>query len=228
MALILSIETATPICSVAVYNNNELLGSQTLYMEKSHSGMLTPVIDTLIKQCGFNMSDLDAVAVSGGPGSYTGLRIGVSTAKGICFSLDIPLISVNTLQAMAVGMQKYNTQNALLCPMLDARRMEVYSMVVDENLMELESTRPVVVDELSYTYFLNDREIIFFGNGAGKCREVITHPNAKFIELPVMNAENVGVIANVKFSEQEFENVAYYEPYYLKEFRVSTPKAKQI
>ncbi|UII28575.1 tRNA (adenosine(37)-N6)-threonylcarbamoyltransferase complex dimerization subunit type 1 TsaB [Fulvivirga maritima] len=226
MSLILSIETATPICSVALLNQGEILGSQNLYIEKSHSGLLAPIIDALVKQCGYKLSDLDAVAVSGGPGSYTGLRIGVSTAKGISFSLDIPLISINTLEAMAYGMNQVNYTNALLCPMIDARRMEVYCMVADNSLSQIQETAPKIVDELSFVELLNEREIIFAGNGAGKCRTAITHENASFIDLPFMNAEYVGKLAFEKFQEQIFEDVAYYEPFYLKEFRVTQPKKR--
>ncbi|MBL3659070.1 tRNA (adenosine(37)-N6)-threonylcarbamoyltransferase complex dimerization subunit type 1 TsaB [Fulvivirga sediminis] len=226
MSLILSIETATPICSVALLNQGEVLGSQILYIEKSHSGLLAPIIDALIKQCGYALSDLDAVAVSGGPGSYTGLRIGVSTAKGISFSLDIPLISINTLEAMAYGMSQVNYSGAYLCPMIDARRMEVYCMITDKNLSVIQETAPKIIDETSFSEFLNQHQVIFAGNGAGKCQSVITHKNASFIDLPFMNAEYVANLAFRKYQEQQFEDVAYYEPFYLKEFHVTQPKKR--
>ncbi|MBL6446368.1 tRNA (adenosine(37)-N6)-threonylcarbamoyltransferase complex dimerization subunit type 1 TsaB [Fulvivirga sp. 29W222] len=226
MSLILSIETATAVCSVALHHNGQLIGTQTLYIEKSHSGLLAPVIDSLVKYCGFTLNDLSAVAVSEGPGSYTGLRIGVSTAKGLCFALDIPLVAVNTLEAMAFGVNKYNRSEALLCPMIDARRMEVYCLIATHNMEIVEHTKPEIIDTTSFENFLLKSKVLFFGNGAAKCEEVITSENALFIDNVYPDASNVGFIAYRKYQEQKFEDVAYFEPFYLKEFRITKPKAK--
>lgn len=226
MSLILSIETATTVCSVALHHHGQLLGIQTLYIEKSHSGLLAPVIDSLVKYCGFTLSDLSAVAISEGPGSYTGLRIGVSTAKGLCYALDIPLIAVNTLEAMAFGVNKYNISEALLCPMIDARRMEVYCLLADHQMNIVEPTRPEVIEEASFEDVLLKKQVLFFGNGADKCKHVINSEHAVFIDDVYPDASNIGFLAVRKFEEQQFEDVAYFEPFYLKEFRMSKPKAK--
>lgn len=226
MSLILSIETATTVCSVALHHHGQLIGTQTLYIEKSHSGLLAPVIDSLVKYCGFTLNDLSAVAISEGPGSYTGLRIGVSTAKGLCYALDVPLVAVNTLEAMAFGVNKYNKTEALLCPMIDARRMEVYCLLANHQVQIVEPTKPEIIDSTSFEDILLKNQIMFFGNGATKCKGVITSANALFIDDVCPDASNVGFLAYRKFEEQQFEDVAYFEPFYLKEFRISKPKAK--
>ncbi|MDX1630125.1 MAG: tRNA (adenosine(37)-N6)-threonylcarbamoyltransferase complex dimerization subunit type 1 TsaB [Fulvivirga sp.] len=184
MALILSIETATTVCSVAVHKNGEVLGNQTLFIAHSHSGLLAPTIDSLLNYVGFEPASLDAIAISKGPGSYTGLRIGTSTAKGLCHALDIPLIAVNTLKGMALSVAKYveRKKNTLLCPMIDARRMEVYHLLADVELNILEPTQPKIIEESSFDSLLKDNKIYFFGNGADKCKKVIEHENAKFID----------------------------------------------
>lgn len=226
MSYILSVETSTPICSIAIHQRGGLLGNQSLYIDKSHSGLLVPSIQSLIKYCGLTLSELDAIAVSKGPGSYTGLRIGVSTVKGLCHALDVPLIAVNTLKAMANGMTKYINKEDMLCPMLDARRMEVYSLVTDSELDTLESTTPRVIDEDSYKSFLEKGKVYFFGNGAEKCKEIITHPNAIFIEGIEPDATHIGTLAYSKYKAKKFEDLAYFDPFYLKEFKATKPKAK--
>lgn len=226
MSLILSIETATTVCSVALHQHGELLGSQSLYIDKSHSGLLAPSMKSLVEYCGYGLKDLKAVAVSEGPGSYTGLRIGVSAAKGLCFSLDIPLIAVSTLEAMAIGVNKYNLGQAILCPMLDARRMEVYCLLADHEMNIIEETQPVIIDETSFENILEENDILFFGNGSAKCKEVIKSPNAKFIDHIHPDAATIGAIASGKFERVQFEDVAYFEPFYLKDFKLSKPKAK--
>lgn len=226
MSFILSIETATSVCSVAVHDDNRILGKETLYIDKSHSGLLAPVIHSLLDHCGLALSDLDAVAVSEGPGSYTGLRIGVSTAKGLCFALDLPLIAVNTLEAMAYGVNKYNTHNALLCPMIDARRMEVYGLIMDSDLQLIEETSPWIIDEQFMKEKLAHKQMLLFGNGAFKCKSVVTSANAKVLDDVYPDASNVGALAIRKFEDQDFVDVAYFEPFYLKEFKMSKPKKR--
>lgn len=224
MANILSIETATNVCSVALHSNDDLLGHQELFVEKSHSGLLTVLINDLINHCGLSMKDIDAVAVSEGPGSYTGLRIGTSTAKGLCYSLEIPMISVNTLEAMLGSIQPFYKDASLFCPMIDARRLEVYCLLANKNEQVIEPTHAKIVDENSFANVLSDHQVIFFGNGAMKCEELIKHPNAIFIEGITPNAKNVGSIAYSKYLKEEFVDVAYFEPYYLKDFRPTQAK----
>ena len=232
---ILNIETATSICSVALTKNNELLSLRESDDKNSHSSKLTLFIDEVIKEVDINYTDLDAIAVSKGPGSYTGLRIGVSTAKGLCYALDKPLISVGTLQAMALGMaEKFITENlyekpVLFCPMIDARRMEVYSALYDSNNKEVREIRAEIIDKNSFSEFLQNNEIIFFGDGASKCKQVLAHrKNAIFIDNFFPSASFITEIANLKFKNKDFEDVAYFEPFYLKDFIPGKPKVKGL
>lgn len=186
MSIILHIETATSVCSVAVSKNSKLLSLKENFDGNSHSGLITVLIQEAIEECHLKTSELDAVAVSKGPGSYTGLRIGVSTAKGLCYALDKPLIAVNTLQAMAWGMAGIKSSDRpddqLYCPMLDARRMEVYVAFYDRNNMEIKETSADIIDEYSYMDILSKHEVIFAGNGSDKCREFLSaHEKASFI-----------------------------------------------
>lgn len=224
---ILSIDTATPVCSVAIHENGELLGAQELHLAKSHSAYLSVMIDQLLQQCRTTLSGLSAVAVSEGPGSYTGLRIGTSTAKGLCYSLDVPLLAIPTLKAMAAQLAPYSF-GAWLCPMIDARRMEVYSLVTDHQLNILEDTQPVILTDESYKGFLDENEVIFFGDGASKSQEVLgDHPNYRYAPGIYPIARSIGTLAHQAFLQEEFKDVAYFEPFYLKEFRAGIPK-KQI
>jgi len=228
MAYILSLETATSTCSVALHQNEHLLAVQNFHIDKSHSSLLHQLIGDILKYCELDIKELSAVAISSGPGSYTGLRIGTSAAKGICFSLDIPLISVNTLEAMAFGVQRYNFNQALLCPMLDARRMEVYCQIRDFKNHEIMGTQPVIVDEQSFSQLLNNNQVWFFGNGSNKCKDLLrsSSSRAHFIEGIEPNASSIGTLALKKFQENKFENVAYFVPNYLKEFRTTKPKKR--
>jgi tRNA threonylcarbamoyladenosine biosynthesis protein TsaB len=223
MAFILALETTTKNCSVALFENEKLL---YLKEEKSdgysHAEQLTLFIEELIKTAHFSLKDINAIAVSKGPGSYTGLRIGTSTAKGLCYSLDIPLISVSTLKAMAFSMALSENYD-LFCPMIDARRMEVFSALFDKNSNEVRGVQADIVDEQTYAKFLAN-EVLFFGDGALKCKEIINHKNAKFIEGIFPSAKNLGILANAKFENKDFEDVAYFEPYYLKDFLAGKKK----
>lgn len=177
----------------------------------------------MLSHASLSPSQIDAVAISAGPGSYTGLRIGTSTAKGLCFALDKPLIAVNTLQAMANGIKKYNLQNHLLCPMLDARRMEVYCLVYGEKGETMLTTQAKIIDENSFAELLAQTPITFFGSGSEKCRDMIRHPNAYFITDVTPSAANMGTLAHQKFLQGQFEDLAYFEPFYLKEFKPPKP-----
>jgi tRNA threonylcarbamoyladenosine biosynthesis protein TsaB len=226
MALILSVETSTKVCSVALHKNSDMMGLKELYSDKSHSSLLAILIRDLIKECGFEPGNLDAVAVSKGPGSYTGLRIGISAAKGLCYALDIPLIGANTLEAMAFGVKRFNLMDALLCPMLDARRMEVYCLIVDNRWNIYQNTQTVVVDENTFSSLLAENKIIFFGPGADKTVNLLDKPNAIFIKDVYPSASQIGQMAYAKYQKGDFENPAYFEPYYLKEFMAKKPKPK--
>jgi tRNA threonylcarbamoyladenosine biosynthesis protein TsaB len=183
---------------------------------------LNSFIADICKEAGKKLSDIDAVAVSKGPGSYTGLRIGVSAAKGFCFSLNIPLISVDTLQAMA---KSQNHQNVFFCPMIDARRMEVYTALYDAEGNKIEDISAKIIDENSFEKELKANKIIFFGDGAEKCRVVLeSNPNAIFIENVHPSAKYVNELALEKYNNKEFEDLAYFEPFYLKDFIATTPK----
>ena len=179
--------------------------------------------DQVIDSAKITLKKVDAVALSMGPGSYTGLRIGTSTAKGLCYALDIPLIAISTLKAMAFAMAK-NEKSAIYCPMIDARRMEVFSALYDVNNKQLRGVQADVVDENTYVEFLSN-EIIFFGDGSLKCQEIINHKNAKFILGINPSAKNLGILAKAKFENKDFEDVAYFEPYYLKDFVAGKKKA---
>jgi tRNA threonylcarbamoyladenosine biosynthesis protein TsaB len=223
---ILSIDSATRSGSVAIHQDGQLIGLQQYEIDKSHSSLLHVIMDQLIQNSGVSKSDLDAIAVSAGPGSYTGLRIGVSSAKGLCFALDKPLIAVNTLEAMAKQVSNINTEKALLCPMIDARRLEVYGMILDHNLTIIEETQAIIVEENSFDKYLQENRVIFFGDGSGKCKTILNNEKAIFLENIVPSAKEIGELATKKLIEENFENLADYEPFYLKEFRIIKSKKK--
>jgi tRNA threonylcarbamoyladenosine biosynthesis protein TsaB len=227
MALLLSIDTATKVCSVALHENEQLLASQHLHIDKSHSGLLTVLVENVLQYAGFSRHDLTAVAISEGPGSYTGLRIGASTAKGLCFALDLPLIAVNTLQAMAQGMRKYAEEESLLCPMIDARRMEVYCLLETKAGEAVQKPQARIIEETSFSAELEKQKMYFFGDGAEKCEPLLgKNANARFIPGVVPSAVHVGELAMAKLQREDFADVAYFEPFYLKEFHSPKPKRK--
>lgn len=233
MSLILNIETATSVCSVALAKDGQLLGLMESNEKNSHSSILTLFIDEVIKTAGVVLSDLDGVAVSEGPGSYTGLRIGVASAKGLCYALEKPLIGVNTLQAMALGMVPPGSSmpetHTLYCPMIDARRMEVYSAVFDEKGRMIRETRAEIVDENSFMEFLGKNRIVFAGDGALKCRPLFgNHPNAVFSEEFQPSAQFMISLSEEKYFQKKFEDLAYFEPYYLKDFIAGKPRVKGL
>jgi tRNA threonylcarbamoyladenosine biosynthesis protein TsaB len=227
MPTILQLETATPVCAVALSINGKTVASKEETAQNIHASKLTLFINDVMEQAGVAFADLDAVAVSKGPGSYTGLRIGVSTAKGLCFALDKPLIAINTLSMMAAGFLAENPgYRGLVCPMIDARRMEVFTAVFDANLNEVEATNAKIVDETSFSNLLKEHEITFIGNGAEKCSPFIIHSNAKFLTTNFNAASNMTLLANAAFTDENFEDVAYFEPFYLKDFVFTVPKKK--
>lgn len=228
MAIILSIETSTPTSSIAIHDAGNLVSSQSIHKSKSHSEYLVPSIKYLCETSGIEVKEISAVAISKGPGSYTGLRIGTSTAKGLCYGLDAKLIAVNTLEAMAYGMRKYFAEEVMLCPMLDARRMEVYCLVMDSDFSLIEKTQAKIIDENAFKGLLQKNKIIFFGNGANKCKEMINSANAMFIDDIYPSAVQVGELAWDKHNKNQFEDVAYFEPFYLKDFIAKKPSRKNL
>lgn len=226
--MILSVETSVKICSVALHDQGTLIATREIHIEHSHASKLAVLIDEVIKDSGITLDQLKALAVSSGPGSYTGLRIGTSTAKGLCFALDIPLISIGSLELLAYQMSKQNSTNALLCPMIDARRMEVYCEVFNSSLNVVQPIEAKVIDPSSFAELLEKNEIIFFGDGSDKCKDRITHPNAKFVSGIYAAASEMGVPVYEKFKKQQLENLTDFEPHYLKEFLIKKPAAKQV
>lgn len=214
---ILNVETSTKACSVSLNLNGNLISCEDIFGSGfSHSEKLLPFISQTIKKSKIKMSDLSAVAISMGPGSFTGLRIGVSTAKGICYALGIPLIAVSTLKAMAFGMAK-KLKSELYCPMIDARRMEVYSAFYDLENNLVRKIQADIVNESSYLNFLNN-DVVFFGDGSAKIKEIIKHENATFISDFHPSASYIGDLSYQKFIVSDFVDLAYFEPYYLKDF----------
>jgi tRNA threonylcarbamoyladenosine biosynthesis protein TsaB len=229
VATILYIESSTLTCSVAISRNGDMLALQESQDQSyAHSEKLVVYIDEVIKQAKLKPSDLDAVCVSKGPGSYTGLRIGVSAAKGLCYGLGIPLLSVGSLESMAY-LAKTNFENELadvsfLCPMIDARRMEVYMQLFDAGLNQLQAVSAEIIDEQSFSSELEKGKIAFFGDGATKCKETIRHSNAVFLNDFKTSASGMIPLAEAKSVNKQFEDVAYFEPYYLKDFVAGKPK----
>jgi tRNA threonylcarbamoyladenosine biosynthesis protein TsaB len=221
LALILNIETATEVCSVALARDGKLLSIRESGGGYTHAENITVFINEIVSEAEISLNDIDAVSVSKGPGSYTGLRIGVSTAKGLCFALNKPLLAINTLLSLANNFQTSNlkpqTPN-LLCPMLDARRMEVYCAVYDSALYEVMPTAAVIIDENSFAEILKTNAVYFFGNGALKCKPVVQHQNAVFVEDVSPSAAAMVSLSEKLFAENKFENTAYFEPFYLKDF----------
>ncbi len=223
MALILSIESATKNCSVALAADGEVISLKELHEEKfSHAEKLHSFILEVMASSDRKLAELDAVAVSKGPGSYTGLRIGVSAAKGLCYALGKPLISVPTLESLA--MQIEMTEKGLIVPLLDARRMEVYSAVYNDHFEEIRETRAEIIEAGSFSDYLNDNKVFFLGDGASKTHEVINHPNAVFVTGRFPSAREMARIAEKKAAAEQYEDLAYFEPFYLKDFVAGKPK----
>ncbi|MDS1031770.1 tRNA (adenosine(37)-N6)-threonylcarbamoyltransferase complex dimerization subunit type 1 TsaB [Porphyromonadaceae sp. NP-X] len=229
--LILHIETSTQVCSVALSNGTECIFSKFTNEEgMNHAKLLNGFIAEAMNVLNNDFHSLNAVAVSSGPGSYTGLRIGVSTAKGLCYGLNIPLISVGTLDIMAVAaLNSINEKDALLCPMLDARRMEVYAAIYNT---DLEVVRPVaadIVDNSTYKEILDQNSVYFFGNGINKCKPLLQqHAHAYFIDDVFPLAENMVPLALKAYQQKQFVDTAYFEPFYLKEFQTTTTRKKMF
>lgn len=221
MSCILNIETSTETCSVAVCQDGSVIFEKINNDTNSHTKYLSSFVDEAISFADNHAIPLDAVAVSSGPGSYTGLRIGVSTAKGVCYGRNIPLIAIPTLKLLCVKpllSDDIEDEEALLCPMIDARRMEAYTAIYDRALKEIRSVQADIIDEHTYAEWLNKGVVYFFGNGSEKCKEVIKHPNARFVEGITPTAKSMLPLAEMAIARQDFVDVAYFEPFYLKDF----------
>lgn len=227
---ILSIETATNVCSVAVSENEDVIFEKINTEGPSHAALLGVFVQEALAFLKDTNRRLDAVAVSSGPGSYTGLRIGVSEAKGLCYGLDIPLIAVDTLKVMAMTALLHADMpaDALLCPMIDARRMEVYAEIFDSRLQVVRPVAADIVDENTYAAYLEKGCMVFFGNGAGKCKANIVHPHAVFLTDIFPAASQMAKLAMDAYRNRDFVDVAYYEPFYLKEFVATIAKNKVL
>ena len=251
--MILCLETATPSCSVALVHNGDVLACEEDPKGQNHSEKITLFIDSVMKKAGISYDQLDAVAVSMGPGSYTGLRIGVSTAKGICYAVSKPLIAVETLEAMAFGglsvistdafssvistdafssvisTERSERRNLLLIPAIDARRMEVYAAIFDENINKIKDTEAVIIDENSFADLKKDHHLYLFGDGADKCAEIFKNDDKiTVIKDFYCSAKYMNTIAQQKFNNKDFVDVAYFEPFYLKDFVPGTPTVKGL
>lgn len=228
MACILHIETSTDVCSVALSEDGAVLFSKEDFDGPQHAVTLGVYIDEVLSMADSHAKPIDAVAVSCGPGSYTGLRIGASMAKGICYGRSIPLIALPTLKVMSVPVLLMDElpEDALLCPMIDARRMEVYAAIYDRALNPVKEVSADIISADSYAEYLEQHPIYFFGNGAVKCKEVITHPNARFVDGIQPLARWMFPLADRQFLDGTFQDVAYFEPFYLKEFVATVAKNK--
>jgi tRNA threonylcarbamoyladenosine biosynthesis protein TsaB len=233
MATILNIETATPLCSVALALDGKVLAQRETLEDKSHAARLTAFIEEMLKETGLRIKDLDAIAIGKGPGSFTGLRIGVSAAKGLCYGSGLPLIAVGTLRILfKQALDRAQTQawfqesrdNVLFCPMIDARRMEVFTCLFTITGKEAESVSAKIIGPETYTELLSSARIAFFGSGMDKCREVLSHPNASFIHDVYPHADSLAILSEETYQKKMFEDLAYFEPFYLKDFIATIPK----
>lgn len=225
MATILCIESATKVCSVALFQNGVLKAIKEQGGQYSHAENLAVFVDELLKSEAIKPNDLDAIAVSEGPGSYTGLRIGVALAKGMCYSLEIPLIAIPTLKAMAYGaISKANKEDLYYIPMIDARRMEVYRAVYNSKLETIEDTAAEVLETNSFAQLQSSKKVYCFGDGASKFNELTESDAFLFSPALLPSAQFMGELAQEKWDQKDFVNLAYFEPFYLKEFQTSSPK----
>jgi tRNA threonylcarbamoyladenosine biosynthesis protein TsaB len=224
----LGLDTSGKVASAAVFDTEQdlLLGERSLYTTRGHAQVILPMAEALLTECGMTLADVDCYAVSVGPGSYTGLRIGVSMAKGICYGRELKLIAVPTLELLCVPvlLREMAEEDALLCPMLDARRMEVYAAIYDRALKPVREIGADIVTADTYKSYLDEHPVYFFGNGAKKCMETINHPNARLIEGIEPLAKWMQPLAERRLLNGQTEDVAYFVPYYLKDFVAKKPK----
>lgn len=230
MASILCLETSTEVCSVALAIDGIIVEDREDKSGKNHALLLTCFAEEVMKAQNIHFQQLNAIAVSGGPGSYTGLRIGVSTAKGLCYAAGLPLIAIPSLEAMAYYVISDNCTAGIgkneplyYCPMIDARRMEVYAAIYDQNMQIIRNIQADIIDHLSFSEFMVNHKMLFFGNGADKCKTSIQHPNALFLDNITTSASHLAELAETAYQNRKFVDVAYYEPFYLKDFVATIP-----
>ncbi len=228
MAHLLAIETSTEICSVALSKEEECIAMVEDDRENSHAEKILLFVDQVLKQAGLEKNKLNAICISEGPGSYTGLRIGASTAKGLCDGLDIPLVAISTLQSMAWGSREQYPHYKQYCPMIDARRMEVYSAIYNENLDLIGNITNTILDENAFSDYLSKGKLVLSGNGMEKAISLLSHnTNAVFCNTKT-SARYLLALGYKKYIEQDFADIAYFEPFYLKEFHSGKPKVKGL
>lgn len=215
MSLILNIDTAVQTASICLAQNGKSINSRLNPSQKDHAAWLQPAINDLMKECSLLMNDLDAIAISAGPGSYTGLRVGMATAKGICYALQKPLLLIGTLKMMAAG--AVSGKDELICPMIDARRMEVFTAVFTQNLDELMNAQNCILTQESFKEFLDQGPVLFLGNGSNKSKELLSHKNAVYSDIE-STAEQMALLSYQKFLAKDQADLAYSEPLYGKEF----------
>jgi len=220
MSRILCVDTSSFICSVSVFENLSLISSNSTEVEKSHSKFIIQLIDQSLKDANIKINEIDAFAVSMGPGSYTGLRIGVSTIKGLCYSLEKPLISINTLEILSKSALNHinNYNNFFICPMIDARRMEVFTKMLDNNFNEVEKDKALILDDKSFNDIGVGKLIYFFGDGSNKFQKITNNKNFHFIDNIISSSKHMGELANIKYENNQFENLTTFEPFYIKDF----------
>ena len=220
MSRILCVDTSSFICSVSVFENLSLISSNSTEVEKSHSKLLIQLIDQSLKDAKIKINEVDAFAVSMGPGSYTGLRIGVSTIKGLCYSLEKPLISINTLEILSKSALNHinNYNDFFICPMIDARRMEVFTKMLDNDFNEVEKDKALILDDKSFNDFGGGKLIYFFGDGSNKFQKITNNKNFHFIDNIISSSKYMGELANIKYENNQFENLTTFEPFYIKDF----------
>lgn len=225
MSIILNIETATKNCSVSIAKNGQILSLKELNNGNySHAEVLHPFIVDVLSAANLSTKAIDAVAVSKGPGSYTGLRIGVSAAKGLCFAFDKPLISIDTLTALSHAI---DIDKGIIIPMIDARRMEVYAAVYNQEHEQIREIKAEIIDENSFASYLENHKVYFLGDGSLKCKTIINHKNAIFVDDKFPSAKQMAILSYNKYKKSDIENVAYFEPFYLKDFVVIPEKKKK-
>ena len=228
MATILAIETSSHVCSVSLLSDGEIIAIRETTEQNAHSKILTSMILEMIDEKKISKINIDAIAVSKGPGSYTGLRIGVSVAKGLCYGWSKPLIAVDTVKAQALDykMNRMDLTTELLCPLFDARRMEVYTALYQSDVTEVLPVQAMIIDETSFEMYLKDNRILFFGTGAEKCKGTIRNANAEFIDGIIPSSAGVAYLAEEMYKKNDFVDVAYFEPNYLKDFIAGKPSKK--
>jgi len=220
MSRILCVDTSSFICSVSVFENLSLISSNSTEVEKSHSKLIIQLIDQSLKDAKIKINEVDAFAVSMGPGSYTGLRIGVSTIKGLCYSLEKPLISINTLEILSKSALNHinNYNDFFICPMIDARRMEVFTKMLDNDFNEVEKDKAFILDDKSFNDIDGGKLIYFFGDGSNKFQKITNNKNFHFIDNIISSSKHMGELANIKYENNQFENLTTFEPFYIKDF----------